>query len=216
MSLLHHSQFFTTVNHFKDLPTSNLPEVAFAGRSNAGKSSAINVLCNQKRLAFSSNTPGRTQHINYFKVGRREETYGYLVDLPGYGYAQTPRDVKDHWNRLLSQYLEEHSQIKGLALMIDIRRGFTDLDRQMVSWFAPLAKPIHVLLTKSDKVTRNVAHQTLFKVKAELKDMAGDWGTAQLFSSSNRVGLEEATEVISNWIMSDPVNAHRIEQNTNC
>lgn len=203
MSILHHSTFFTTVNHFKDLPVSDHPEVAFAGRSNAGKSSAINVLCNQKRLAFSSNTPGRTQHINYFTVGRKDETYGYLVDLPGYGFAKTPRDVKDHWNQLLSKYLEDRPQIKGLVLMLDIRRGFTDLDRQMVEWFAPLAKPIHVLLTKSDKVTRNAGAIALINVKKELQDMAGDWGTAQVFSSTNRVGLEQASEIIGGWIMNN-------------
>ena len=201
MSILHHSQFFTTVNHYVDLPAAPFPEVAFAGRSNAGKSSAINVLCNQKRLAFSSNTPGRTQHINYFTVGRRGETYGYLVDLPGYGYAKTPLAVKDHWNRLLSAYLQERDQLKGLVLMIDIRRGFTDLDVQMVQWFVPLARPIHILLTKCDKLTNNERNKTLFAVRKQLADLAGEWGTVQLFSSTNRVGLEEAGEIIGGWIM---------------
>ena len=200
MSILHHSTFFTTVNHIKDLPQTAHPEIAFAGRSNAGKSSAINVLCNEKRLAFSSNTPGRTQHINYFTVGRRGETYGYLVDLPGYGYAKTPLAVKNHWNELLGIYMQERDQLKGLVLMIDIRRGFTPLDIEMVNWFSPLAKPIHILLTKCDKLSRNEAKQTLFAVEKELKMMAGEWGTVQLFSSTNRVGLEEATEVIGGWI----------------
>ena len=201
MSILHHSQFFTTVNHYQDLPSEPYPEVAFAGRSNAGKSSAINVLCNQKRLAFSSNTPGRTQHINYFTVGRRGETYGYLVDLPGYGYAQTPLSVKEHWNRLLTKYLQERDQLKGLVLMVDIRRGLTELDVQMVQWFVPLARPIHVLLTKCDKLTRNDANKTLFAVRKQLQELAGDWGTVQLFSSTNRVGLEQAGEIIGQWIM---------------
>lgn len=200
MSILHHSTFFTTVNHIKDLPKALYPEIAFAGRSNAGKSSAINVLCNQKRLAFSSNTPGRTQHINYFTVGRRGETYGYLVDLPGYGYAKTPLEVKNHWNELLGIYMQERDQLKGMILMCDIRRGFTDLDVEMINWFSPLAKPIHVLLTKCDKLSRNQAKQTLFAVEKQLKMMAGEWGTVQLFSSTERIGLEEATEVISSWI----------------
>ena len=208
MSILHHSQFFTTVNHFQDLPQTLFPEVAFAGRSNAGKSSAINVLCNQKRLAFSSNTPGRTQHINYFTVGRRGETYGYLVDLPGYGYAQTPLAVKEHWNKLLSRYLQEREQLKGLVLMVDIRRGLMALDVQMVQWFVPLARPVHVLLTKCDKLTRNDANKALFAVRKQLQELAGEWGTVQLFSSTNRVGLDEAGEIIGQWIMrersSDP------------
>ncbi|MGL4766728.1 MAG: ribosome biogenesis GTP-binding protein YihA/YsxC [Formosimonas sp.] len=201
MSILHHSVFFTTVNHIKDLPTAPYPEIAFAGRSNAGKSSAINVLCNQKRLAFSSNTPGRTQHINYFTVGRRGETFGYLVDLPGYGYAKTPLEVKAHWNELLGIYVETRQQLKGLALMVDIRRGLTELDIEMIRWFAPQGKPIHVLLTKSDKLTKNLAHQTLFKVRKQLQELAGDGASVQLFSSTNRIGLEEAGEVFSQWIL---------------
>lgn len=206
MSILHHSTFFTTVNHIKDLPTSKHPEIAFAGRSNAGKSSAINVLCNEKRLAFSSNTPGRTQHINYFTVGRRGQTFGYLVDLPGYGYAKTPLAVKNHWNELLGIYMQERDQLKGLVLMVDIRRGLTDLDVRMINWFSPLAKPIHVMLTKCDKLTRGQGLTTLASVRTQLKMIAGDWATAQLFSSSNRIGLEEATEVISGWI-----DTHKIE-----
>ena len=206
MSILHHSTFFTTVNHIKDLPKTDHPEIAFAGRSNAGKSSAINVLCNEKRLAFSSNTPGRTQHINYFTVGRRGETFGYLVDLPGYGYAKTPMDVKNHWNELLGIYMQERDQLKGMVLMCDIRRGFTDLDVEMINWFSPLAKPIHVLLTKCDKLSKNAAKQMLFAVEKQLKMMTGEWGTVQLFSSTNRVGLEEATEVIAGWI-----EQHRIQ-----
>lgn len=200
MSILHHSTFFTTVNHIKDLPQSKHPEIAFAGRSNAGKSSAINVLCNEKRLAFSSNTPGRTQHINYFTVGRRGQTFGYLVDLPGYGYAKTPLAVKNHWNELLGIYMQERDQLKGLVLMVDIRRGLTDLDVRMINWFSPLAKPIHVMLTKCDKLTRSQGMTTLASVRTQLKMIAGDWATAQLFSSSNRIGLEEATTIISGWI----------------
>ena len=134
-------------------------------------------------------------------MGRRGETYGYLVDLPGYGYAQTPLSVKEHWNRLLSKYLQERDQLKGLVLMVDIRRGLTELDVQMVQWFVPLARPIHVLLTKCDKLTRNDANKTLFAVRKQLQELAGDWGTVQLFSSTNRVGLEQAGEIIGQWIM---------------
>lgn len=148
-------------------------------------------------------------------MGRRGETYGYLVDLPGYGYAQTPLSVKEHWNRLLSKYLQERDQLKGLVLMVDIRRA-DRIDVQMVQWFAPLARPIHVLLTKCDKLTRNDANKTLFAVRKQLQELAGDWGTVQLFSSTNRVGLEQAGEIIGQWIMQarpeskhDRIGAHR-------
>lgn len=201
MSILHHSEFFTTVNHIKDLPSNPYPEIAFAGRSNAGKSSAINILCNQKRLAFSSNTPGRTQHINYFTVGRRGETYGYLVDLPGYGYAKTPLEVKAHWNELLGIYIETREQLKGLALMVDIRRGLTPLDIEMINWFVPQNKPIHVLLTKSDKLPRGQAGTALLTARKQLTELAGDLASVQLFSSTNRVGIEEAGEIFGQWIM---------------
>ena len=173
-------------------------EIAFAGRSNAGKSSAINALTNQKQLARASKKPGRTQMINFFSLGNPDQR---LVDLPGYGYAQTPLSVKEHWNRLLSKYLQERDQLKGLVLMVDIRRGLTELDVQMIQWFVPLARPIHVLLTKCDKLTRNDANKTLFAVRKQLQELAGDWGTVQLFSSTNRVGLEQAGEIIGQWIM---------------
>ena len=120
---------FTTVNHLRDLPATPQPEIAFAGRSNAGKSTAINILCNQKRLAFASKTPGRTQHINYFSVGPADEPVAHLVDLPGYGYAEVPGAAKAHWEALLSSYLQSRSQLRGMILMMDSRRPLTDLDR---------------------------------------------------------------------------------------
>ena len=130
MSLLHQARFFTTVNHLRDLPATAVPEVAFAGRSNAGKSTAINILCNQKRLAFSSKTPGRTQHINYFSVmpAKAEDPLGFLVDLPGYGYAEAPGETKSHWVHLLGDYVKARQQLAGLVIMMDARRPFTDLD----------------------------------------------------------------------------------------
>ena len=157
MSLLHQARFFITVNHLRDLPATAVPEVAFAGRSNAGKSTAINILCNQKRLAFSSKTPGRTQHINYFSVmpAKAEDPLGFLVDLPGYGYAEAPGETKSHWVHLLGDYVQARQQLAGLVIMMDARRPFTDLDCQMVEWFLPTGKPIHVLLTKADKLTNN-------------------------------------------------------------
>ena len=202
--LLHQARFFTTVNHLRDLPATARPEVAFAGRSNAGKSTAINLLCNQKRLAFASKTPGRTQHINYFGVGRADDPAGYLVDLPGYGYAEVPEAAKAHWEQLLSLYLQTRAQLAGLVLMMDARRPLTELDRRMIEWFAPTGKPIHALLTKCDKLTRQesvLALRTANKAFDEYSKQGYEGKlSAQLFSALKRVGLDEAHEVIESWI----------------
>ncbi|WP_133651170.1 ribosome biogenesis GTP-binding protein YihA/YsxC [Paraburkholderia flava] len=203
--LLHQARFLTTVNHLRDLPPTPQPEVAFAGRSNAGKSTAINILCNQKQLAFASKTPGRTQHINYFSVGPADEPAGHLVDLPGYGYAEVPGAAKAHWEALLSSYLQSRAQLRGMILMMDSRRPLTELDRRMIEWFAPTGKPIHALLTKCDKLTRQEsvnALRTAQKGFAEYKN-AGFEGelSAQLFSSLKRVGLDEAHALLESWII---------------
>ena len=213
MSQLWQARFFTTVNHLRDLPRTQVPEIAFAGRSNAGKSTAINVLCNQKKLAFASKTPGRTQHINYFSIGgahvgqhRKDETRvdeirGLLVDLPGYGYAEVSGDAKLHWQKLLGDYVQRREQLAGLVLIIDSRRPFTDLDIQMLEWFAPTGKPIHCILTKSDKLNRNDAANALRQARTILGSYVLEDGspcpfTVQLFSALKRTGLEEATNRI--------------------
>jgi GTP-binding protein len=213
MSLLWQARFFTTVNHLRDLPNSQVPEVAFAGRSNAGKSSAINILCNQKKLAFASKTPGRTQHINYFSIGgahvgqhRKDETRvdeirGLLVDLPGYGYAEVPGVAKDHWNQLLGSYIQKREQLAALILIIDSRRPFTALDIQMLEWFAPTGKPIHCLLTKADKLNRNDSTNALRLARSVLSSYVDEQGrpfpfTVQLFSALKRTGLDEANDKI--------------------
>lgn len=203
--LLHQARFLTTVNHLRDLPPTPQPEVAFAGRSNAGKSTAINILCNQKQLAFASKTPGRTQHINYFSVGPADEPVGHLVDLPGYGYAEVPGAAKAHWEALLSSYLQSRAQLRGMILMMDSRRPLTELDRRMIEWFAPTGKPIHALLTKCDKLTRQESVNALRAAQkgfAEYKN-AGFEGelSAQLFSSLKRVGLDEAHALLESWII---------------
>jgi GTP-binding protein len=202
--LLHQARFFTTVNHLRDLPPTPQPEIAFAGRSNAGKSTAINVLCNQKRLAFASKTPGRTQHINYFSVGPADEPVAHVVDLPGYGYAEVPGAAKQHWEMLLSSYLTTRSQLRGMILMMDSRRPLTELDRRMIEWFAPTGKPIHTLLTKCDKLTRQEGINALRETKKGFAEYrtAGFQGelTAQLFSALKRTGLEEAHELIESWL----------------
>ncbi|MBY0572321.1 MAG: ribosome biogenesis GTP-binding protein YihA/YsxC [Undibacterium sp.] len=209
MSILWQARFFTTVNHLRDLPTLTVPEVAFAGRSNAGKSTAINILCNQKKLCFASKTPGRTQHINYFSIGgahvaqhRKDETKvdeirALLVDLPGYGYAEVPGAAKNHWNILLGNYVQKRDQLSALILIMDSRRPFTDLDRQMLEWFAPTGRPVHCLLTKSDKLNRNDATNALRQTNTILASYVDESGkpfpyTAQLFSALKRVGIEEA------------------------
>lgn len=210
MSLLWQARFFTTVNHLRDLPKTQVPEIAFAGRSNAGKSTAINLLCNQKRLAFASKTPGRTQHINYFSIGGAhvgqhrkdptivEEIRGLLVDLPGYGYAEVPGEAKNHWNQLLGTYMQTREQLAGLVLIMDARRPFTELDVQMLEWFAPTGKPVHCLLTKADKLNRNESTNALRLARTILSSYVDEQGqpfpfSVQLFSALKRIGIDEAS-----------------------
>jgi GTP-binding protein len=209
MSLLWQARFFTTVNHLRDLPDTHVPEVAFAGRSNAGKSTAVNLLCNQKKLAFASKTPGRTQHINYFSIGGSrvgqhrkdativEEIRALMVDLPGYGYAQVSGSAKDHWQTLLGDYVQRREQLAALVLIMDSRRPFTALDLQMVEWFAKTGKPIHCLLTKADKLNNNESANALRQARTVLGSYVDAEGnpfpfTVQLFSALKRIGLEEA------------------------
>lgn len=195
MPLFQNAAFLVTVNHLRDLPQHTGLEVSFAGRSNAGKSSALNTLANRNRLAHVSKTQGRTQHINYFSLGNDR----YLVDLPGYGYAKVPAGIRQHWEELLSTYLQARAPLCGLVLIMDIRHPFTPLDRQMLDWFLPTGKPVHILLTKSDKLSRQQASQTLGEAKAELAQSYPNC-SVQLFSSLKRQGIEEAEKVISAWL----------------
>ncbi|MEN9315085.1 MAG: hypothetical protein RIS35_1478 [Pseudomonadota bacterium] len=194
------ARFFTTVAHRRQLPQGGIPEVAFIGRSNAGKSSAINVLCQRKRLAFSSRTPGRTQALNFFAVGRNESNDGFLVDMPGYGYAAAPGEVRHGWDALAGSYLSDRPPLCGAVLMVDIRRLLTDLDRRMLAWL-PADLPVLVLLTKSDKF--GTAQQTT-ALRTVLQELAVDHGRADarviLFSSVTRKGLDEARRLIEDWL----------------
>lgn len=195
MGLFSRAVFFTTVNHIKDLPLHGGKEVAFVGRSNAGKSSAINTLANHVRLAYTSKTPGRTQHLNYFDLGDNR----FLVDLPGYGYAKVPPDIQAHWEHLLSQYLQTRAELAGLVVIMDARHPLTERDQGMLGWFAPTGKPIHILLTKSDKLSRQQATKTLREVKDFLAEHFPQC-SVQLFSSLKKTGTDEAEAVISSWL----------------
>ena len=200
MGLFSQAAFFTTVNHIRDLPQHGGREVAFVGRSNAGKSSAINTLANHVRLAYTSKTPGRTQHLNYFSLGSDGAgNNNFLVDLPGYGYAKVPSESKRHWEDLLSEYLQTRSELSGLVVIMDSRHPLTELDENMLDWFAPTGKPVHILLTKADKLSRQQAILTLNRVKSYLAEHFPHC-TVQLFSSLKKQGMEEAEAVIAGWL----------------
>jgi len=192
--LFHDIAFFATAAAEQDLPAHAGTEVAFAGRSNAGKSSALNAISNRHRLAFVSKTPGRTQHINFFSLGANR----YLVDLPGYGYAKVPRDMKRYWETLIASYLQSRVQLRGLVVVMDARHPLTPLDIQLIEWFAPSGKPLHVLLTKADKLGRQEANEQLQKVRQALVEFPE--ASVQLFSAPSRSGAEEAEAVLARWL----------------
>lgn len=198
MPLFQNASFYISAHNLRDLPPPVGIEVAFAGRSNAGKSSALNTLANHNRLAYVSKQPGRTQLINFFALGDER----FLVDLPGYGYAKVPQAMREHWQLTLSSYLSYRSSLYGLVLVMDCRHPLTLLDRKMLDWFCPSGKPVHVLLTKSDKLSRNAANQTLQAVKKELVETWGNC-TVQLFSSLKKQGVEEAEKIIGQWLFAN-------------
>ena len=193
--------FATSAPSLKQCPEDSGCEVAFAGRSNAGKSSAINTLTRNKSLARTSKTPGRTQMINFFTLscGKR------LVDLPGYGYAKVPIAMKAQWNRHLAEYLQQRKSLGGLILLMDIRHPLQDYDQQMLNWAAEAGLPVHILLTKSDKLKRGPAQSTLLKVDSFLREM--DPGvtllTVQTFSSLKKQCLPELEVQLNHWLSAD-------------
>jgi len=195
MPLLQKAIFHTTVAQLRDLPSDSRCEVAFAGRSNAGKSSAINTLAGRVRLAFVSKTPGRTQHLNYFRLDEGK----YLVDLPGYGYAKAPLAVRSQWEGLIAPYLQMRSPLAGLVIIMDARHPLTELDVRMIGWFLPTGRPIHVLLSKADKLTRQASAQTLKAVRKSLEEMGGQL-SVQLFSSLKKTGIDQAEAVLGRWL----------------
>lgn len=190
------ARFMLSVNRLADLPPDTDVEVAFAGRSNAGKSTAINAITGQRALARTSKTPGRTQMINYFEIGADGPR---LVDLPGYGFARVPERVKQHWAALLDGYFRKRRSLRGLILMMDVRRPLTDFDQQMLAWCSDAGLPCHVLLTKADKLSRGAGAGALQKTRAALAKLPGEF-SAQLFSGPKRTGIEEAREKLDEWI----------------
>jgi len=206
----HTARFLTTASRLDQLPPTELPEIAFVGRSNAGKSTAINTLTQQKRLAFASKTPGRTQHINLFALGPKDAPDALFADLPGYGYAAVSRDAKSRWQQVMADYLELRRSLAGVVLMVDSRLGFTDLDLQLLDFVAPrLANgsvKLLVLLTKADKLNRREADQAL----AACQDTLGARSTEEsdigitLFSALKRRGVDDAAVLLRSWVERAP------------
>lgn len=202
----HTARFLTTASQLDQLPATELPEIAFVGRSNAGKSTAINMLAQQKRLAFASRTPGRTQHINLFEVGPKAAPDALFADLPGYGYAAVERAAKLRWQEVMARYLELRRSLSGVVLMVDSRLGFTDLDRQLLGFIAPRVATGEVrllaLLTKADKLSRAEAQRALHTAQELLGELAhepADVGVA-LFSALSRQGVGDVAQTLRAWV----------------
>jgi GTP-binding protein len=186
--------FIKSAHLLAQLPAESKAEVAFAGRSNAGKSSALNSITNIRSLARTSKTPGRTQLLNYFQIA----DHCFLVDLPGYGYAKVPGNVQAHWEKTLSEYIETRQSLCGIVLIMDIRHPLKEFDQQMIAWVTSQNLPIHILLTKADKLNRGAAMNTLLQVKKTLANY-GELVTIQLFSSLALTGIDEARTKLDSW-----------------
>lgn len=188
------AHFLLSAGKAKQFPSGGL-EVAFAGRSNAGKSSAINTLCDNKGLARTSKTPGRTRLVNFFELdeGRR------LVDLPGYGFAKVPIAMKNEWEKLMTQYLSEQQALKGLVVIMDIRHPLNDYDWKMLEWCHHYQLPAHVLLTKADKIKRGAQQNSKLQTQKQLKE-AGIDASVQIFSTLKKSGLDELVAKLNQWL----------------
>ena len=202
----HTARFLTTASLLSQLPQTELPEIAFVGRSNAGKSTAINTLTQQKRLAFASKMPGRTQHINLFELGPKTSCDALFADLPGYGYAAVARGAKLRWQKVMADYLDVRRSLAGLVLMIDSRLGFTDLDRQLLSFVAPRvgngSVKLLVLLTKSDKLNRKEATDALSAAQQALGELTTEEAdvSVALFSALKKSGVGDAATLLHRWV----------------
>ena len=202
----HGARFLVTASTLEQLPAGELPEIAFVGRSNAGKSSAINALAQHKRLAFSSRTPGRTQHINLFAVGPKDAPDALFADLPGYGYAAVDRGSKLRWQAVMAEYLAVRRPLHGVVLMVDSRLGITELDQRLLELIAPRVRNgevrLLVLLTKSDKLSRREAQAALVAAQSQLESVASEESDIglTLFSVLKQVGVADAALVLRGWI----------------
>jgi len=185
------ASYVLNAHELKQLPKDEGIEVAISGRSNAGKSSAINALTDQKSLARTSKTPGRTQQIVIFELDENRR----IADLPGYGFAKVPLQLKEHWRNVMARYFQTRKCLRGVVLVMDIRHPMREFDQQMLSWCESAGVPCHILLTKADKLKRGPAQSTLLKVQRDLPAIA----SAQVFSSTNKTGLEELVDRLSDW-----------------
>lgn len=191
------AQFLKSAPTLRECPPDNGAEVAFAGRSNAGKSSAINALTGNSKLARTSKTPGRTQLLNFFVLDDRHR----LVDLPGYGFAKVPIALKNEWQKHLDEYLSARQSLRGLVLLMDIRHPLQDFDRMLLDWAARSAMPVHVLLTKADKLPFGAAKNALLQTQKALTALHGLQTSVQLFSAHKRQGLDELQQQLDHWLL---------------
>ena len=192
------AQYLLAAHTPRQLPPDGGFEVAFAGRSNAGKSSALNALCQQNALARVSKTPGRTQQLVFFGLPPHEEKY--LVDLPGYGYAKVPQDLQAHWQAFIADYFETRQALRGLVVVMDIRHPLKDYDRQMLGYAVRRGLPAHAILTKADKLGRGAAGNTLQAVRLELSRAFGDSVSVQVFSGEKKTGVDDLRAVVARWL----------------
>lgn len=201
MGWLHTAKFLTTAAQLHHLPDHDLPEIAFVGRSNAGKSTCINALAQQKRLAFASKTPGRTQHVNLFTVGKGGEPDAALADLPGYGYAAVPKDAKYRWQQVMANYLVSRPQLIGVVVLCDSRHGITEIDESLLELLRPRVEeglPFVVALTKSDKLTRAEGTKAVSIAKLQ-----SGGGSVQLISAQSKTGMAELALTLRQWVEAD-------------
>jgi len=190
------ARYSLSAHNFRQLPPDAGAEVAFAGRSNAGKSSALNALTQQNALARVSKTPGRTQQLVFFEVAPQK----HLVDLPGYGYAKVPQDLQAHWQQFLDGYFSTREALQGLVVIMDIRHPLKDYDRQMLGFAVNRGIPAHAVLTKADKLGRGAGGNTLQAVRMELSRMWGDSVSVQTFSAESKQGVDELRAVTARWL----------------
>ena len=193
------ADFIMSNSEWKKCPKPTLPEYAFIGRSNVGKSSLINALTNQTKLAKVSGKPGKTQLINHFLIN---ESW-YLVDLPGYGYAKVNEEMRDAWAKLLERYLSERKSLQGIFLIMDIRHPMGKFDQMMLEYCQTCNLPVHILLNKSDKISKNAANKVMFSMKPELTEIDA---SIQLFSALKGTGIDEARDKLAGWLFPDSLS----------